>query len=81
MENKKPTVFISSTIYDFKDLRSAIKYYLEELGFEVFASDYNDFPKQYLFSVQGEAVRGSEMPVSNRRVCVWSGECSPERCN
>lgn len=46
MENKKPSVFLSSTIYDFKDLRSAIKYYLEELGFEVFASDYNDFPKQ-----------------------------------
>ena len=45
MKNKKPKVFISSTIYDFKDLRSAIKYYLEELGFEVWLSDYNDFPK------------------------------------
>jgi len=45
MENKKPTVFLSSTIYDFKDLRSAIKYYLEELGFEVWLSEHNDFPK------------------------------------
>ena len=30
----RPRVFISSTIYDFKDLRSALKYWLEEMGFE-----------------------------------------------
>ncbi len=45
MPNKKPVVFVSSTIFDFKDLRSAIKYYLEELGYEVLLSEYNDFPK------------------------------------
>ncbi|WP_409479754.1 DUF4062 domain-containing protein [Pseudobdellovibrio sp. HCB154] len=42
---KKPTFFISSTIYDFADLRSALKYYLESLGCEVLASEYNDFKK------------------------------------
>ncbi len=42
---KRPTFFLSSTIYDFKDLRSAIKYYLEQQGCRVLASDYNDFPK------------------------------------
>src|SRR5262245_35369794 len=42
---KPPTLFLSSTIYDFKDLRSAIKYYLEHQGCRVLASDFNDFPK------------------------------------
>ena len=42
---KSPTFFLSSTIYDFEDLRSAIKYYLEEQGCRVLASDFNDFPK------------------------------------
>lgn len=41
----KPKVFISSTIYDFSDLRSALKYYLEPLGYEVLLSEYNDFKK------------------------------------
>jgi hypothetical protein len=40
-----PTVFLSSTIHDFKDLRSALKYYLEEQGCVVLASEYNDFLK------------------------------------
>jgi hypothetical protein len=40
---KKPTFFISSTIYDFKDLRSALKFYLEEQGCKVMASEFNDF--------------------------------------
>ena len=42
---KKPTVFLSSTIYDFRDLRWALKYYLEQQGCEVLASESNDFPK------------------------------------
>ena len=42
---KRPTFFISSTIHDFKDLRSAIKFYLEEQGCKVLASEFNDFEK------------------------------------
>ena len=42
----KPKVFVSSTIYDFRDLRSALKFWLEELGFEVLLSEHNDFPVQ-----------------------------------
>jgi hypothetical protein len=42
---KPPTFFLSSTIYDFKDLRSALKHYLEEQGCSVLASEYNDLPK------------------------------------
>lgn len=41
----KPTFFISSTIYDFRDLRSCIKWWLEEFGYKVNASEYNDFDK------------------------------------
>ncbi|MGD0142023.1 MAG: DUF4062 domain-containing protein [Rhizomicrobium sp.] len=42
---KKPTFFLSSTIFDFQDLRSAIKYTLEQRGCLVLASEFNDFRK------------------------------------
>src|SRR2546423_1208990 len=42
---KRPRIFVCSTIYDFSDLRSALKFYLESLGCEVYLSEYNDFPK------------------------------------
>ncbi|MBI5934543.1 MAG: DUF4062 domain-containing protein [Chloroflexi bacterium] len=45
MTPKRPSIFISSTIHDFKDLRSALRFYLESLGFDVYLSDFNDFPK------------------------------------
>lgn len=40
----KPSIFISSTIFDFEDLRSALKQWLEEQGYEVLLSEANDFP-------------------------------------
>jgi len=40
---KRPTFFLSSTIYDFRDLRGAIKYMLEDRGCRVLASEFNDF--------------------------------------
>ena len=45
MNMNKPNVFISSTVYDFKDMRSAIKYWLEEAGYDVQLSEYGDFDK------------------------------------
>ena len=42
---KKPIFFVSSTIFDFGDLRGAIKYQLESLGNVVLASEFNDFKK------------------------------------
>lgn len=39
----RPTFFLSSTIYDFRDLRGAIKYTLEARGCRVLASEFNDF--------------------------------------
>jgi hypothetical protein len=41
----RPTIFISSTIYDFRDLRGAIKDHLESNGCRVLASEFNDFTK------------------------------------
>lgn len=40
---RRPTFFLSSTIYDFRDLRSAIKFSLEGRGCRVLASEFNDF--------------------------------------
>jgi hypothetical protein len=45
LSGTRPRVFLSSTIYDFADLRSAIKFWLEEMGYEVYASEFNDFRK------------------------------------
>ena len=59
----RPRVFLSSTIYDFVDLRSALKYWLEELGYEVFASEYNNFPKELSensYSACLEAIRAAD---------------------
>ena len=39
----RPRIFLSSTVQDFEDLRSALKFWLEELGFDVQASNYPDF--------------------------------------
>jgi hypothetical protein len=43
--SNRPRIFLSSTIYDFADLRSAIKFWLEDLGYDVDASEFNDFDK------------------------------------
>ncbi len=45
MSEPQPKVFVSSTIYDFRDLRSALKLWLEEYGYEVLMSEFNDFPQ------------------------------------
>ena len=41
----KGKVFISSTVSDFEDLRSALKYWLSEMGYDVYTSETCDFPK------------------------------------
>ncbi|HKO49973.1 MAG TPA: DUF4062 domain-containing protein [Polyangiaceae bacterium] len=40
-----PRIFVSSTIYDFRDLRSALKFWLVELGYDVQMSEHADFGK------------------------------------
>ena len=43
MKNR-PTFFLSSTIFDFRDLRSALKHYLEVQGCTVLASSTTLWP-------------------------------------
>ena len=38
-------IFISSTIRDLADVRSALRYWLEELGFDVLLTELNDFDR------------------------------------
>src|SRR5450759_2123790 len=40
----RPVVFVNSTVFDFADLRSAVRYWLEEYGFEARTSVTPDFP-------------------------------------
>jgi hypothetical protein len=68
----KPTVFISSTIQDFQDLRSALKLWLEESGFEVWLSEYNDMDKNpgaNTFEACFETIRRADFYV------LLIGEC------
>ncbi len=39
----KPKIFVSSTVLDFEDLRSSLKFYLEEYGYDVQMSEYPNF--------------------------------------
>jgi Domain of unknown function (DUF4062) len=45
LRSDRPRVFISSTVHDFRDLRSALKYWLEGWDFDVMLSEVNDFAK------------------------------------
>ena len=42
----KPRVFISSTIRDLRDVRSALRYWIEAAGYDVQLSEYNDFDRR-----------------------------------
>lgn len=56
-----PRVFISSTVLDFKDLRSALRYLLEQYGFEVLTSDTADFPHRLDVEAREAAVATVDM--------------------
>lgn len=45
LKGRKPTVFVSSTCYDLKQIRGDLKNVIEkDLGFEAMLSEYNSFP-------------------------------------
>lgn len=73
MPSSKPAVFVSSTVYDFGDLRSALKYQLEGLGFTVQMSEFADFEKPIeanSYDACFEAIRSSDafvLLVGSRR--------------
>lgn len=77
---KKPTIFISSTIYDFQDLRSALKYWLDENGFETQLSEYNDFQKDVTLNSYDACLQSIEncdyfvLLIGSRRGGLYPGE-------
>lgn len=78
---KRPTFFISSTIFDFQDLRSALKFYLEEQGCKVLASEYNDFTKpldQHSYQACIDAIHAADyfILLIGSRVGGWYDEMS-----
>lgn len=66
MSQGKPSAFISSTVRDFGDLRGALRYWLEESGFDVRASEYADMevnPGANTFEACFDAIRGSDFYI------------------
>ena len=79
---KPPTFFLCSTIYDFKDLRSSIKYYLQQQGCRVLASECNDFAKpldQHSYDACLQTVRQADFFVLliGSRVGGWYDQAAP----
>lgn len=44
-EPSAPLVFVSSTVEDFRDIRSALRYWLGSLGYRIFMSEYSGSDK------------------------------------
>jgi len=57
---RAPRVFVSSTIDDLADLRSSIKYFLEESGFEVVLSEFPTFQHELDETARLASVRAIE---------------------
>lgn len=55
---RKPTIFVSSTCYDLKQIRTDLKLFLEkELGYEVLLSEYDSFPLDPNMDAIGNCLR------------------------
>jgi hypothetical protein len=55
-----PKVFVSSTIRDLADLRSAVRFFLEQYGFEAYTSETPDFPHDLDVETRSAALRPIE---------------------
>lgn len=62
----RPSVFVSSTVHDLRDMRSAIKYWLEEWGFEVRLNECCDFPDV----LHSNSYQACLEAVSNSDYCI-----------
>jgi hypothetical protein len=62
----RPVVFICSTVHDLRDMRSALRWWFEEMGYEVRASEFSDFPGTFgrnSYDACLHAVEGSDIVV------------------
>ena len=75
----RPTIFLSSTVHDFSDLRSALKDYLETRGCRVLASEFTDFTRpldKHSYDACLETIEQADLFVLfiGRRVGGWFDE-------
>lgn len=79
LDGAKPRVFVSSTVRDLGDLRSSVKWWLEEYGFDVFTSESPDFPApadRRTFEAARSVIRDCQyfvLVVGSRRGSLWPG--------
>ena len=72
----RPRVFVSSTIYDFRDPRSALKWWLEQMGCEVRMSEFTDFnrpPEQGALKSCFAAIQDCHFYLLLTTIAQWNG--------
>ena len=57
---KPQRIFLSSTCVDLVDLRSGLKESLEDMGYQVWASEFPDFPVDSSLHAQDNCLRNVE---------------------
>src|ERR1039458_9533908 len=85
LESKSMTqrIFLSSTCLDLVDLRSGLKESLEEMGYQVWASEFPDFPVDSSLDAQDNCLRNVEradqyvLIVNGRYGAVYEGNAYP----
>lgn len=75
----RPTIFLSSTVFDFADLRGALKDYLELRGCRVLASEFTDFTRpldKHSYEACLETIEQADLFVLliGRRIGGWFDE-------
>ena len=81
---KPQRIFLSSTCADLVDLRSALKESLEEMGYQVWASEFDDFPVDSNLRAQDNCLRNVEradqyvLILSDRYGAAYEGAAYPK---
>src|ERR1019366_5466748 len=77
-------IFLSSTCLDLVDLRSGLKESLEEMGYQVWASEFPDFPVDSSLHAQDNCLRNVEradqyvLIVNDRYGAAYEGSAYPK---
>ena len=81
---KAKRIFLSSTCLDLEDLRSGLKESLEEMGYQVWASEFPDFPVDSNLHSHDNCLRNVEradqyvLIVSDRYGALYDGAAYPK---
>src|SRR5437870_2486994 len=83
--SKPQRIFLSSTCLDLQDLRSGLKEALEEMGYQVWASEFPDFPVDSNLHNHDNCLRNVEradqyvLIISDRYGADYAGSAYPKR--